>query len=142
MRRPRVGLLVSSLALLLGLAGPVPAEQRFIVTSRGLATLTVDGGRSHGLKVGDRLRVVSGAATIAELEVVSVAERWSECRTLSVTRAVTPGDVVVPAKRAPAPTQVPAPTVAPTKVPTPAPPPTVAPPPAPAAVLSPPPPPT
>ena len=46
--------------------------------------------------MGDRLRVVAGERTIAELEVVSVAERWSSCRPISRTRPIATGDVVVP----------------------------------------------
>ena len=90
------------LALALASAAPSPGEPRFTVTSRSQATVTVDGGRADGLSVGDRLRVVRGGATIAELEIVSAAERWSSCRVLSSTRPIATGDVVVPADRPPA----------------------------------------
>ena len=118
--------------LLLALALPaatVRAERRFVVTSRSLATVTVDGGRADGLNVGDRLRVLSGSTVVAELEVVSSAERWSSCRVLSLTRPIGTGDVVVPVPRAsvpPAPRAAavpvpPAPSPAPTPRPTPTP---------------------
>ena len=51
------------------------------------------------MSTGDRLRVVAGEKTIAELEVVSVAERWASCRTISRTRPIATGDVVVPLRR-------------------------------------------
>jgi hypothetical protein len=90
---------VSFLALGLGLVASAPAEQRFTITSRSLATIYVDGGSAHGLKRGDRLRVLSGAAAVGELEVVSTAERWSVCRTVSLSRPIARGDVVIPAAR-------------------------------------------
>ena len=91
------------LALALASAAPSPGEPRFTVTSRSQADVTVDGGRADGLIVGDRLRVVRGGVTIADLEIVSVAERWSSCRVLSSARPIATGDVVVPADRPPAP---------------------------------------
>ena len=89
------------LALVLVSAAPVRGESRFAVTSRSLATVTVDGGRSDGLSVGDRLRVVQGGTTIAEVEIVSAAERWSSCRVVSSTGPVGRGDLVVLATRPP-----------------------------------------
>jgi hypothetical protein len=82
-------------------AAPAHAAQSYKVTARSLASVSVDGGRAEGLRPGDRLRVVAGEATIAELEVVSVAERSASCRTISATRPVAVGDVVVPAGRMP-----------------------------------------
>jgi hypothetical protein len=78
---------------------PAPAAPTFKVTSRSLAGVSIDGGRAHGVKVGDRLRVVAGATTVAELEVVSVAERQASCRAISTTRPISVGDVVVPLSR-------------------------------------------
>ncbi|MGE5126299.1 MAG: hypothetical protein ACM3PV_08410, partial [Betaproteobacteria bacterium] len=76
-------------------SGPA-GEARFRVTGRSLAEVFVDGGRLQGLSPGDRLRVLGGGdATIAELEVVRVQERSASCRTLSVTRPVSTGDVAV-----------------------------------------------
>ena len=87
---------VLPLALALAASASFSAERRFVVTSRGLSTVSIDGGRVQGVKTGDRLRVVAGERTIAELEVVSVAERWASCRAISLTRPIATGDVVVP----------------------------------------------
>jgi hypothetical protein len=89
------------LTLVLASVAPVRGESRFTVTSSSQATVTVDGGRADGLSVGDRLRVARGTTTIAELEIVSAAERWSSCRVISSTGPVNRGDVVVPAARPP-----------------------------------------
>jgi hypothetical protein len=91
-----------SLTLVLGLAPSSPAQQKFTVTVRGLATISIDGGGADGLKVGDRLRVMSGPEAVAEVEIVSLAERWSSCRTVSLTRPINLGDTAVPVSRAPA----------------------------------------
>ena len=128
--------IVLSLALALAASASNPDEGRFVVASRGLSTVSIDGGRVQGVRVGDRLRVVEGDRTIAELEVVSVAERWASCRAISLTRPIATGDVVVRVQRvASAPPVVraaasaPAPTATPTPTPTPAPaPPPTAPP--------------
>ncbi len=109
-----------ALAVILVAGTSAPAERSFVVTSRGLAGVTVDGGRADGLSVGDRLRVVSGPTTLAELEIISVAERWASCRAVSLTHPIAPGDVVVLVNRTPAPTATLAPTPAPTPTPTPA----------------------
>jgi hypothetical protein len=89
------------LALTFLVAVPAPAAESFKVTSRALASVSIDGGRTQGLKVGDRLRVVAGEATVAELEVASVTERTASCRTISATRPINAGDVVVPVPRTP-----------------------------------------
>ena len=107
---------LATLLTLLGLAAFAPAGPRFTVTTRALATITIDGGKADGLRVGDRLRVVSGPATVAELEIVSVAEEWSSCRALSLTRPIVVGDAVVPASEAPPPAPAARPTPAPTPV--------------------------
>ena len=107
---------LAAVLTLLGLAASAPAGQRFTVTARALATVTIDGGKADGLRVGDRLRVVSGQATVAELEIVSVAEQWSSCRALSLTRPIVVGDAVVPAPAAPAPAPPPPPAPTPTPV--------------------------
>ena len=128
------------LSLVLALTAVVanPAEKRFVVTSLGLSTVSIDGGRDQGVSPGDRLRVVVGDRTIAELEVVSVAERWTSCRTISRTRPIRTGDVVVPVSPASPPAAVAAAAApsAPPPAPRPTPTPTVAP--APAAVAPPP----
>jgi hypothetical protein len=106
------------LLALLGLAAFAGAGQTFTVTTRALATVTIDGGKADGLRVGDRLYVVSDRATVAELEIVSVAEEWSSCRAISQTRPVVVGDAVVTASAAPPPPATPAPTPASMSAPT------------------------
>ena len=88
---------VLPLALAFAAAAANPVETRFVVTSVGRSTVSIDGGRVQGVSTGDRLRVVAGERIIAELEVVSVAERWASCRTISRTRPIATGEVVVPA---------------------------------------------
>ncbi len=62
---------------------------------RSAANVYLDGGRAAGLEVGDRLRVVSGQDTVAELEVAYAAEMSASCRVVSETRPVRAGDVAV-----------------------------------------------
>jgi hypothetical protein len=96
-----------SLLLALPLAPAAPAEPRIHVKGRALAAVQVDAGRAQGLKLGDRLRVVSGQATVGEIEVVALDERSASCRIVSMTRPIGVGDEVVPiprvARGAPAP---------------------------------------
>jgi hypothetical protein len=122
------------LGLLCAAAHSNAAERHFVVTARSLSTVSIDGGRVQGVKAGDRLRVVAGDKIVAELEVVSVAERWSSCRATSLTRPIATGDVVVPLPPAPSrtaaaapastptppqpPAQTPAPRAAPVPIPT------------------------
>ena len=76
---------------------PAPASRRgFKVKYRSAANVYLDAGRAEGLNIGDRLRVVAGQATVAELEVVYVAELSASCKVLSETRPVRAGDVAVP----------------------------------------------
>jgi hypothetical protein len=98
-----------ALALALLAAGPALAgEATFTVKYRSAASVYLDGGKAQALAVGDRLLVVSAGATIAELEVVFLAEHSASCRVVSEKRAVRGGDVAVPVKKAasaaPAPT--------------------------------------
>jgi hypothetical protein len=90
---------VVALLLALSLAAAAPGETRFHVKGRSLAAVQVDAGRTQGLKLGDRLRVVSGPVTIGEIEVVVLTERSASCRIVSVTRPVGVGDEVVPIPR-------------------------------------------
>jgi hypothetical protein len=87
-------------ALLLGVAlvpaPSAPAETPIKITRQSLTRVDVDGGLVHGLALGDRLRVVEGGKTVAELEVVQVSHRAAECRVLSQKRPLRVGDVVVP----------------------------------------------
>ncbi|MGE5127614.1 MAG: hypothetical protein ACM3PV_15085 [Betaproteobacteria bacterium] len=70
------------------------AAPGYTVTYRSAANAYLDAGRAQGLAVGDRLRVMEGQKTIAELQVVYVAERSASCKILSETRPVRVGDVV------------------------------------------------
>jgi len=95
-RRLRAVALVTALLVtpVLGFAGG------FSVRYRTASNVYLDAGRAQGLVVGDRLRVVSGEATVAELEVLFAAEQSASCRVVSETRAVRAGDtaVLVPRK--------------------------------------------
>src|SRR4249919_1083997 len=83
-------------AILALLAAPVAgAAPGFNVRYRSASNVYLDAGRAQGLVVGDRLRVVSGEATVAELEVLFAAEQSASCRVVSETRAVRAGDSVV-----------------------------------------------
>jgi hypothetical protein len=88
------------------------------VTYRSATAVYVSGGRAAGIAVGDRLNVVSSGKTVAELEVLFLAEHSASCRVLAETGTVKPGDRVtrVGAPRAPAPTSAapsPSPSAAP-----------------------------
>ena len=53
------------------------AETQVKVTRQSLARVDVDGGLVHGLALGDRLRVVDGGDTVAQLEEnISVAAEF------------------------------------------------------------------
>ena len=86
-------------ALLLGwsfvVAPAALAEIRVKVTRQSLTRIDVDGGAVQGLALGDRLRVVEGEKTVAELEVLRVAQRSAQCKVVSVERPVRVGDVAV-----------------------------------------------
>ena len=74
---------------------PPKAGARFAVKYRSASNVYLDGGRAHGLGPMDRLRVFSGATSVAELEVVFAAEQSASCRVVSETRPVQAGDVAV-----------------------------------------------
>ena len=80
---------------------PAPASSRFIVKYRSAANVYLDGGRAQGLAVGDRLKVVADATTVAELEVVYAAEQSASCTVFSETRPVHSGDIALLLARAP-----------------------------------------
>ena len=65
---------------------------KFRVKYRSLGNVYLEGGRAQGLNVGDSLRVTAGQSTLAELEVVYVAEHSTSCRVVSETRRVQAGD--------------------------------------------------
>lgn len=100
-RRARAAAAVApALALALTLlAVGASAAVTLSVKYRSAANVYVDGGRAQGLAVGDRLMVMSGGQTVAELEVLFVAERSASCRVVSETRTVRAGDVVLPKRK-------------------------------------------
>lgn len=102
-----LGCAVLPLALLVLPPALVAPAQGFIVTSRNLASLTIDGGRAQGVSSGDRFRVTRGDTILGEVEVVSVAERWSSCRIVSQTRPINVGDALAPVNGKAAPTPAP-----------------------------------
>src|SRR6185503_1306405 len=76
-------------------AGAQTASAPVAVTYRSETAVYVSGGRAAGLAVGDRLGVLSGRETVAELEVTFLAEHSSSCRILKETQPVKRGDRVV-----------------------------------------------
>jgi hypothetical protein len=76
------------------------SEPSYAVRYRSATNVYLDAGTAQGLGVGDRLRVVEGQKTVAELEVVYAAEHSASCKVISETRPVRAGDVVVPISRA------------------------------------------
>ena len=108
-----------AVALALALASIPAAAQtarrsdQIAVTYRSATSVYVSGGRAAGLAVGDRLNVVSGRQTVAELEVAFLAEHSASCRIVSETGTVKTGDRVVmigpPRAAAPAPAPSPSP---------------------------------
>ena len=87
------------LAALLLVGSAAAAAAGLTVKYRSAATVYLDGGSAQGLAVGDRLLVVAKGATVAELEVVYVAEQSASCRVVSENRAVAAGDQVVAMKK-------------------------------------------
>ncbi len=69
--------------------------RRFKVKYRSANNAYLEAGRADGLEVGDRLRVVAGTQTVAELEVAFVADLSASCKVLSETRPVQAGDLAV-----------------------------------------------
>ncbi len=83
-------------------SAPAPASGRkFRVKYRSLSNVYLEGGRAQGLEVGDRLQVVDGKTTVAELEVVYAAEQSASCKPIQETRPIREGDVAVLTKKAP-----------------------------------------
>jgi hypothetical protein len=70
-------------------------SDQMAVTYRSATAVYVSGGRAAGLAVGDRLSVLSGRQTVAELEVAFLAEHSASCRIVSETGTVKTGDRVV-----------------------------------------------
>lgn len=90
-----------AIALILAIAALPAAAQtarrsdQLAVTYRSATSVYVSGGRAFGLAVGDRLNVVSGGQTVAELEVAFLAEHSASCRIVSAPGTVKTGDRVV-----------------------------------------------
>jgi hypothetical protein len=96
-------------AVLLAAGSSLPAEERtgtgtgtstststgVAVTYRSDTSIYVSGGRAAGLAVGDRLALVSGAETVAELEVVFLAEHSASCKVIRETRPLKAGERLV-----------------------------------------------
>jgi hypothetical protein len=65
------------------------------VTYRSDTSVYVSGGRGAGLAVGDRLALVAGQETIAELEVVFLAEHSASCKVIREARPLKAGERLV-----------------------------------------------
>src|SRR5512141_2961683 len=92
--RFRIPAVLISLALAApGLRAAEPPKARPIAVSYTSANAVyLDAGRSEGLSVGARGRVLRGGADIAEVEVSYVAEHSSSCRVVNQKAEVRPGD--------------------------------------------------
>jgi hypothetical protein len=94
------GGLVLHLAFIAAVTGmAVRAEEPnvvvFEISYRSADTIYLEGGRARGLVVGDRLEVVRGDQTIAEIEVIFVAEHSASCKILSERETIAVDDRVV-----------------------------------------------
>lgn len=100
-----------ALCLLLVASVAFAGDPTFAVKYRSTGYVYLDGGRSQGLSVGDRLNVLQGADTIGELEVVFLADQSASCRVVSEKRTLRAGDTVIlvrpPSTSAPTPAAVP-----------------------------------
>jgi hypothetical protein len=86
---------LSGLAALAVAPGAFSAPS-YVVRYRSQSTIYLDAGRSDGLGLGQKLRVVSGGKPIAELEVIYVADRSASTRVVSENRPVRAGDKAEP----------------------------------------------
>jgi hypothetical protein len=99
------------------------ADPTLTVKYRSAGAIYVDGGKAQGLQLGDHLAVLSGSETVAELEVVFLAEHSASCQVVNEKRTVRAGDRVArlprPGETAPpvgvvaAPAPIPEPTPSP-----------------------------
>lgn len=79
------------------------AEVRITVKQRTATTVYLAGGSADGLIVGDRLTIAAGGQTVAEIEVVFLAEHSASCKVVRETKPVKAGDIaLLPQTRAPA----------------------------------------
>jgi hypothetical protein len=83
------------------------ANPTFIVRYRSASNVYLDGGKAEGLNLGDRLGVMVGTETVAELEVIFIAEGSASCRVVSEKRSVRAGDAVTLLRRGEAPPEAP-----------------------------------
>ncbi len=81
--------LVTALALA---ATAVAADRPVSVSYVSSSAVYLDAGRADGVGIGDRLRLVRGGETVAELEIDFVAEHSASCRVLEAAREIRPGD--------------------------------------------------
>jgi hypothetical protein len=91
---------LAAVLALASIARPAAAQtargiDQMAVTYRSATSVYVSGGRAAGLVVGDRLNVVSGRETVAELEVAFLAEHSASCKIIGETGTVKTGDRVV-----------------------------------------------
>jgi len=93
MRNVRI---LTLLAFALAFAVSAPAETRFKILGRKMATVYFDAGRAQGLQVGDRVQVLRGQTIVGEMAIVALDEKTAACRVLSQTRPIGMGDFVVP----------------------------------------------
>ena len=98
-RPPRTGLSLILVAWVgmaaLSTRAEEPATVAFDVQYRSADTIYLDGGRGRGLAVGDHLEVLRDGKTIAELEVIFVAEHSASCRILAEKETIAVGDRVI-----------------------------------------------
>jgi hypothetical protein len=76
------------------------AAPTFVVRYRSATNVYLDGGKALGLSLGDHLAVVVGSETVAELEIVFLAEGSAACRIVSEKRSVRGGDMATLLRRA------------------------------------------
>jgi len=109
----------SLIAFVLGwtLADPaLAAAPSFVVRYRSSTNVYLDGGKGSGLFLGDHLVIAVETETVAELEVVFLAESSASCRIVSEKRSVRGGDIATLVPRSePAAASPPAPEVAATE---------------------------
>lgn len=82
-------------------AGPAaePELPPLSVSYVGADAIYLDGGRSHGLTVGQHVAVVREGKPIAELQVAFVSKRSASCRVVDSRREVILGDQAIPIAR-------------------------------------------
>jgi len=102
-----LALVVAAVAASTARAAEPPAA--FNVRSRSSDTIYLEGGRAEGLSVGVQLEVFRGNETIAEIEVIFVAEHSASCKVLMEQLPIEAGDqAVFPGGTAPPPPVTPA----------------------------------